>query len=243
MRRQIADLGGTAEVVSTIVEAQRLMSNEDGGAASFNAVFIAELAIHNESAAAAELVRRATESPVAPRLVVLYRTGGVAEKRPMMNEGVPILSLPAHREQLLEALQTPRIGADARNVHTSRPLRILLADDASVNRTIGVIALGKAGHHVDVAGDGAQAVDAVRLNSYDLILMDVDMPVLDGIAATRQIRALPEGGAVPILALSAYTSEEFAARCRDAGMNGYIEKPIRPDQLIAAVVPYAAQAA
>jgi CheY-like chemotaxis protein len=73
--------------------------------------------------------------------------------------------------------------------------------------------------------------------------MDVDMPVMDGIAATRQIRALPGVGAIPILALSAYTTEEFAARCREAGMNGYIEKPIRPDQLIAAIGPYAAQAA
>jgi CheY-like chemotaxis protein len=151
--------------------------------------------------------------------------------------------LPAHREQLTEALRNPRIGGEARDAHSSRPLRILLADDASVNRTIGVIALGKAGHRVDVVGDGAQAVEAVRRSAYDLILMDVDMPVLDGIAATRQIRALPGGQEVPILALSAYTSEEFATRCREAGMNGYIEKPIRPDQLIAAVTPYAAQAA
>ena len=242
MRRQIVDSGGTAQVAPTIAEAQRLMSRE-GGDEAFDAVLLAELAIHNESAAAAELVRRATESPTAPRLIVLYRTGGVAEQRPMMNEGVPILSLPAHREQLTAALRNPRADADARSVHLTRPLKILLADDASVNRTIGVIALGKAGHRVDVVGDGAQAVEAVRHGAYDLILMDVDMPVLDGIAATRQIRALPEGRQVPILALSAYTSEEFASRCRDAGMNGYIEKPIRPDQLIAAVTPYAAQAA
>jgi len=243
MRRHIVDAGGMADAVPTIAEAQRLMSNSGNGEMAFNAVLLAELAIHNESAAAAELVRCATESTSAPRLIVLYRTGGVAEQRPMMNEGVPILSLPAHREQLTEALRNPRSTADARNVHSGRPLKILLADDASVNRTIGVIALGKAGHRVDVVGDGAQAVEAVRRNPYDLILMDVDMPVLDGIAATREIRALPDGHAVPILALSAYTSEEFAARCRDAGMNGYIEKPIRPDQLIAAVTPYAAQAA
>ena len=241
IRRHIVDSGGTAKVAPTIADAQKLMS--EGGDRAFDAVLLAEPAIHNESAAAAALVRCATESQTTPRLIVLYRTGGVSERRPMMNEGVPILSLPAHREQLTAALRNPRADADARNLRTSRPLKILLADDASVNRTIGVIALGKAGHRVDVVGDGAQAVEAVRHGAYDLILMDVDMPVLDGIAATREIRALPEGQEVPILALSAYTSEEFASRCRDAGMNGYIEKPIRPDQLIAAVTPYAAQAA
>ena len=69
------------------------------------------------------------------------------------------------------------------------------------------------------------------------------MPVLDGIAAARQIREIASHPAVPILALSAYTTEEFAAQCREAGMDGYIEKPIRPEQLVAAVTPYAAQAA
>jgi signal transduction histidine kinase/CheY-like chemotaxis protein len=243
MRRLIVDSGGAATCVPTIAGAQSLITQVSSADPRFTAVLLSELAIHNESTQAAALVRSAMESRFTPRLIVLYRTGGVAEHRPMMNEGVPILSLPVHQEQLVEALRNPHIGGDTRGVQPSRPLRILLADDASVNRTIGVIALGRAGHHVDVVCDGAQAVDAVRRGTYDLILMDVDMPVLDGIEATRQIRAMPEIPAIPILALSAYTTEEFAARCREAGMNGYIEKPIRPEQLIAAVTPYAAQAA
>jgi two-component system sensor histidine kinase/response regulator len=241
---QISDFGGVATEVPTIAAAQAAIDDAVGAGAAFTAVFLSEAAVRNETVRAAELVRNAAHFSPAPRLVLLFPAGGEEDERPIMNEGIPVLSLPVHRDQLLEVLRNrqpaPVETADAR---AGRPLRILLADDGTVNRTLGVIVLGKAGHQVDVVGDGAQAVEAVRRSAYDLILMDIDMPVLDGIAATRQIRALPGARSIPILALSAYSAEDFAARCRDAGMDGYIEKPIRPDQLVAAVGPYAAQAA
>jgi hypothetical protein len=149
MRRSVVDSGGTATGAYTIAEAQRLIS-ETGASTPFTTVLLSELAIHNESAPAAELVREAMQSRVAPGLVVLYRTGGIAGQRPIMTEGVPILSLPVHRAQLLDALRNPHAAGESRAAHPSRALRILLADDASVNRTIGVIALGRAGHRVDV---------------------------------------------------------------------------------------------
>lgn len=240
LRRQIYDWGGRASPVATIAAARSFITGATAKNAPFTAVFLSDLLVNEESVEAAELVRNAVRSTPAPRLILLCASGGAPEARPIVNEGMLMLSLPVHRDQLLAALRDPLSrSVEPPESHPTRPLRILLADDASVNRTIGVIALGTAGYQVDVVEDGAEAVNAVRHSHYDLILMDVDMPVLDGIAAAREIRALPGTAEMPILALSAFTTDEFAERCRQAGMNGYIEKPIRPDQLVAAVRPYA----
>ena len=242
LQRQIADGGGDASSVPSIAAARTSFLEAVAAGTPFTALLLSELAVHNESHETSDLVRTALNAHPAPRLILMFRTGGVAEKRPLMNEGMSMLALPVHRDQLSAALGDARATTESVNGGEARPLRILLADDASVNRTIAVIALGKAGHSVDVVGDGAQAVEALRGKAYDLILMDVDMPVLDGIEATRRIRTLPNAGTIPILGISAYSTDEFASRCREAGMDGYIEKPIRPDQLIAAVKPYAANA-
>ncbi len=239
LRRQIYDWGGTASPVASIAAAGSSSAGAIAKSAPFTVIFLSDRVVNEVSVAAAELVRSAVGSTPAPRLILLCKSGGTQEARPIVNEGMLMLSLPVHRDQLLAALRdAPVESGETADSRTTRPLRILLADDASVNRTIGVIALGTAGHKVDVVADGAEAVNAVRHSQYDLILMDVDMPILDGIAAAREIRALPGAAELPILALSAFTTDEFAERCREAGMNGYIEKPIRPDQLVAAVRPY-----
>jgi CheY-like chemotaxis protein len=114
----------------------------------------------------------------------------------------------------------------------TRGLHILLAEDNKINQRLAVAILEYAGHRVDIADNGAQAVEAVKRLDYDVVLMDSQMPVLDGIAATRQIRALPPPkGSVPIIALTANAmlgaSEEYLA----AGMNDYVSKPIDASQL------------
>jgi signal transduction histidine kinase/CheY-like chemotaxis protein len=117
-----------------------------------------------------------------------------------------------------------------------RPPRVLLVDDHPMNRELGHALLTLAGCEVSTANDGTQALEAARLDTFDLILMDVHMPGLDGLAATRAIRALPgPHGAVPIIALSADVLPEQIARCRAAGMDGHVAKPIRREELIAAV--------
>ncbi len=243
--RQIGDWDGAATVTATVAAARTAVTGAANSVSPFTTILLSEAAMHKEAAESAELVKNAAclSSPV--QLILLCRAGDESAGRPIMNEGGPILSLPIHRDHLFEALRNPSrpAGDSTAAKGAPRSLRILLADDASVNRTIGVVALAQVGHQVDVVADGAQAVEAVRRCSYDLILMDVDMPVLDGIEAARRIRALPGVARVPILALSAYSSEEFAAQCREAGMDGYIEKPVRPDQLLATVGAYAAQAA
>ncbi len=117
-----------------------------------------------------------------------------------------------------------------------RSARILLAEDLAMNRELTVAMLVGAGHRVDTVGDGRQAVEAARRGAYDLILMDVHMPEMDGHAATRAIRALPPPvGTIPILAMSAGALPEEVRRCREAGMNGHIAKPVDRAVLLDAI--------
>jgi len=121
-------------------------------------------------------------------------------------------------------------------VQDRAPRRILLAEDNEVNQLLAVKILTKAGHHVDVAGNGVEALEAVRNRPYDLILMDMRMPEMDGLEATRHIRHL--GGAAaatPIVAMTANARAEDRQRCLDAGMNDYVPKPIDVAELLAKV--------
>ncbi|CAO3441642.1 hypothetical protein [Azospirillum argentinense] len=112
-------------------------------------------------------------------------------------------------------------------IRLRRPLRILLAEDLAMNRELTVAMLLGVGHRVDTVVNGRQAVEAVQRGVYDLVLMDVHMPEMDGHAATRAIRALPPPvGAIPILAMSASALPDEVRRCHDAGMNGHIAKPV-----------------
>lgn len=117
-----------------------------------------------------------------------------------------------------------------------RAARVLLVDDHPMNRELGVALLTLVGCEVATASDGAQALQAVTAGSFDLVLMDVHMPGMDGLTATRAIRALPGPAAtVPIIALSADVLPEQIARCRAAGMDDHVPKPIRREELFAAV--------
>ncbi len=112
-------------------------------------------------------------------------------------------------------------------------LRILMADDAAPNRELVVAILGGMGVALETVEDGAQAVEAARAGGYDLILMDVHMPVMDGLDATRAIRALDgEAGRVPIIALTANVQPEQVQRCREAGMDDHVGKPIQVAELL-----------
>ena len=105
-----------------------------------------------------------------------------------------------------------------------------------LNQEIAVAMLEGAGHRVDVAADGAEAVRMAGEKHYDLILMDIQMPVMDGITATQKIRAMTgDNGAIPIVAMTANVLPEEVARFRAAGMNGHIGKPINLGDLVAEV--------
>jgi CheY-like chemotaxis protein len=113
-------------------------------------------------------------------------------------------------------------------------LSVLMAEDNPVNALLARTLLQRAGCSVDVVGDGEEAVTAARHGGYDLILLDLRMPRLDGISAARQIRALPgAAGKVAIIALTADAGEEERVAARKAGMDDFVTKPIDPERLAA----------
>jgi CheY-like chemotaxis protein len=112
-------------------------------------------------------------------------------------------------------------------------LRILLAEDNPVNQQVARLLLGKLGHRVDTVGNGAEAVEAVGRVDYDAVLMDVHMPEMDGLEATRRIRAQAprEGYRLPIVAMTAGAMPEDRVACLDAGMDAFLTKPVRSAEL------------
>ena len=116
------------------------------------------------------------------------------------------------------------------------PLRVLVAEDHPLNQMLVSTMLGRAGHYVDLASNGIEAVSAVKTAPYDLVLMDIQMPEMDGLTATREIRRLPGALAqIPIIALTANAMAGDRERYLAAGMSDYISKPIEPDAFFAAI--------
>jgi CheY-like chemotaxis protein len=114
---------------------------------------------------------------------------------------------------------------------------MLLAEDNPVNQLLAVRLLEKAGYQVTVVANGQEAIDTLKDRSFDVVLMDVQMPEVDGITATQIIRAAEAFGQerVPIIAMTAHAMDGDRARCFAAGMDGYISKPINSVQLMTTI--------
>lgn len=159
---------------------------------------------------------------------------------------------PIKRSELLNAIAAA-IAVDKRHKEeagenvpvvaaTQRPLRILLADDSEDNRLLVLSYLKKTPHKTDVAENGSIAVGKVRAGEYDLVLMDMQMPIMDGYAATREIRrweAENKRAPIPIIALTAYALTGDAEKSIDAGCNAHIPKPVKKAELLKEVERYA----
>ena len=111
-------------------------------------------------------------------------------------------------------------------------IKLLLAEDQPVNQEIAYEILTSFGAHVDIANNGEEAIKKIEKNKYDLVLMDMQMPVLDGISATKIIRETFSNTALPILAMTANAMQQDISRCTNAGMNGHIAKPIDVNMLV-----------
>ncbi|MFT7721536.1 MAG: ATP-binding protein [Roseateles sp.] len=141
---------------------------------------------------------------------------------------------PAGQPAALPAPPRPRLYSARERLAElahSQPRKLLLAEDNPVNQEVAVALIGSAGLAVDVAADGRQAVEMVEAGDYALVLMDVQMPVMDGLDATRAIRRLAKGAALPILAMTANAFDEERQRCLDAGMDDHVAKPVVAEQL------------
>lgn len=114
------------------------------------------------------------------------------------------------------------------------PLRVLLAEDTPASQKLVLFVLQRRGHHVEIAQNGAQAHDLLCRHHFDVVLMDVQMPEMDGFQATSEIRKLqsPEKARVPIIALTAHAFQQDVQQCLDAGMDAYLSKPIKAQELI-----------
>lgn len=132
------------------------------------------------------------------------------------------------------AIKTSDLAPAAISEGPSRLLRVLLAEDTPANQRLVTYVLGKRGHGVEVAQNGQRALEALGQRDFDVVLMDVQMPIMDGFQATQAIRKLedPKKACLPIIAFTAQALKGDAERCLGAGMDGYISKPVKGEELI-----------
>jgi CheY-like chemotaxis protein len=147
--------------------------------------------------------------------------------------GKKLLTVLAPAETILDSIET-RDGRRTSDVPlvSAVSLRVLVAEDDDVNQMVAQLILAKLGHRVDTVNNGLEAVHALHAVPYDVVLMDMQMPVLDGPDATKQIRQQLPASAQPfIVALTASVLSEDRQACLDAGMDAFLTKPIRPEEL------------
>jgi CheY-like chemotaxis protein len=168
-----------------------------------------------------------------PALQAVDRLGVAARLMKPVRE-TDLLEVFATTRARLERGDTPFEKAEASDRAPTPSLEILLVEDSPANQKLALAILGGVGHRVALAGDGRQALDALRERSFDVVLMDVQMPVMDGLQATAAIRAGDSvlDPSVPIVAMTAHALPGDRRDCLAAGMDAYLSKPIARDDLL-----------
>ena len=174
---------------------------------------------------------------------------GIADRYRRLR-AIQFLTKPAKHAELIEAVRAavgedrPELSVGDAVVKTVRQLEILLAEDGPVNQEVAVGLLEMRGHHVEVAGNGREAIAALERRRFDAVLMDLEMPEMDGLQATAMIRSeeAVRGGRIPIIAMTAHAMTGCRDRCLEAGMDGYITKPITPAEMFQALETVCAEA-
>jgi CheY-like chemotaxis protein/HPt (histidine-containing phosphotransfer) domain-containing protein len=200
-----------------------------------------------DGVALAEEIRRYRDERALP-LVMLTSLGTREEGRAGAAEFAAYLTKPIKPAQLYDTLMTvfgaapagvraPALRAEpAEQLAARMPLRILVAEDNAVNQQLALLLLKKIGYRADVATNGFEALHALQRERYDVVLMDVQMPEMDGLEATRHIHERwPKGPRPHVIAVTANAMPEEREACLAAGMDDYLSKPIRMEQLTAAL--------
>jgi signal transduction histidine kinase/ActR/RegA family two-component response regulator len=181
-------------------------------------------------------------------VILADSTGSISSGRP----GQFILPLPLRRTELYHCLcaaaglpdsgTSEPLDQSTRSARTENQLTLLLVEDNQVNQLVASSLLKKLGHRVDHAENGQRALEALQKRRYDLVLMDCQMPVMDGYEATRAIRRNPEWQNLPIIAVTANVMQGDREDCLEAGMNDYITKPYKREELRAVINRWAPNA-
>jgi two-component system, sensor histidine kinase and response regulator len=230
-------------------QAMDLMRSHAHGGSSFTIVLVDA---HMPGVDGFTLVRRIQEDPaIAGTRIVMLSSLDIASIGPELRGSSHHLIKPVTRSNLLHAIlkvlgDEQPVPARLRSTAlptAQRPLRILLAEDNAVNQKVAARLLEKLGHSVEIAVHGADALSAFTGGHFDLILMDVQMPLMNGYDATHAIRSAEAGTGrhIPIIAMTAHAMKGDREICLSAGMDDYIGKPIHPQELLAALARWGCQ--
>ena len=252
LSRQLGAFGVTTQTVGDGFAAMAELERAWYRGKPFDIVFLDQMM---PGIAGAELATRIRTHAMLheTKLVMVSSAGthGVAKETVALLDAK--LDKPVRQHEMLDCLmrihsrrplagEAPVSAAAPRDAHVK--LRILLAEDNKINQRFAVALLTKAGHSVTVAENGHEAVDALRHDDFDVVLMDIQMPDLDGVGATREIRALPAPrNKTPIIAMTANAMLGAKQEYLAAGMDDYIPKPVQPELLFAKLAMIAGGAA
>ena len=246
-------LGAAGADVRTLDALDRVVEQMDGAA---DALLLVDHGLVGSGAPLRSLLELSTLAP--QHVLLLAGVNELSRARQLVRDlGLGgCLAKPVNPRQLEQLLQgEPRAastgeadpGARRSAVEPGRyrPQRVLLAEDNAVNQRLTSRILEKAGHHVVVASNGRIALELLDREIVDVVLMDVQMPELDGFSATRELRRREQasGRHVPVIALTAHAMSGDEARCLDAGMDSYLIKPFKAHELLARIESFAATTA
>ena len=237
LQAQLVEWGMRVDPAANAADALTALHRASGSDAPYD---LALLDLHMPDVDGLELTRRIREVPSLRSTRLMLLTSGLADAEVASRSGIAaVLTKPVRQTRLREALvgvlagptapEAP-VAAPAPIFTDSRPL-VLVAEDHPVNQLVIRKLLEQEGVEVEVADDGEQALRRIGARSFAAVFMDCQMPVLDGYDATRRLRATESGAPLPVIALTANAMKGDRERCLEAGMDDYLSKPIRPDEL------------
>jgi signal transduction histidine kinase/DNA-binding response OmpR family regulator len=247
LAEMVVAMGGRPALASDATEALRAIEAAAGDGAPLKLILLDSRMPDTDGFALAADIKRRTQVD-ATAIVILIAASERAGAEHYRELGIAAcVAKPVSRSQLMDAIRfalegtPPPVGAEVAAQPARRdsipadtpPLRILLTEDNPVNQMVAGRLLQNRGHLVKVASSGQEALAAIETNQFDLVLMDAQMPGMDGFEATRAIREQEKlrGGHLPIIALTAHAMSGDRERCLSAGMDGYASKPIRVEDL------------